>query len=362
MSRYKEIHEEIIRNHNNATRETNPFYNCIPFENSPTLNRFIPGIIPGTALLMSARSGVGKSKWIRGKYLRSIKQFNDTYKSFKVNVYFNSLEESNKFVLANSIINYFANHKNDHSLTFDKIFSTGEHNVLDRITLQLINQNWERFEKEYDFIKFNFKTRDIHDIYRNIKDDLHSQGKIIDNKFVFDNPTTINVMITDHIGLLSGEEDTKKTLRKYSNEYCMDLKNNYNMTILNVQQQSLYNSTSRRYQDLEPSEEKLGEDRLTIQDHEIFIGLFNPMAFNVKTYEGYNVDLFDSHLRGLVIKKNRRGANNKRIVYYLNFNTESWEEVPYADTQNYQSFIGRKGLSKETIPFESTIEKDEVPF
>ena len=54
---------------NNKKNHDEGYFNCIPFEGLERLERFIPGIELATYYLLTASSGVGKSKLARSLFI-----------------------------------------------------------------------------------------------------------------------------------------------------------------------------------------------------------------------------------------------------------------------------------------------------
>ena len=70
--KFQQIYNEIVANKHNHEEG---YYNCIPFSGMERLERHIPGIEQDTYYLLTASSGVGKSKLARSLFIHNPYQY-----------------------------------------------------------------------------------------------------------------------------------------------------------------------------------------------------------------------------------------------------------------------------------------------
>ena len=186
------------------------------------------------------------------------------------------------------------------------------------------------------------------------------KGKEVDptkegfDKYVANNPNEYVIVITDHIGLLQPEGDLTlhQTMTKWSAEYCRkQLSKHYKYVIVNVQQQSA-DSEKKQFtfrgeniiQKVEPSTDGLGDNKLTIRDHHVMLGLFAPDRYEIENYLGYNVSVLKDNFRSMNILKNRIGIPNKKLPLYFDGGTNTFKELP--PVENMTSEVYQKIINK----------------
>lgn len=316
----------------NKANHQRGFFNTIPFYNASRLNYFVPGIIQGVMYLISARLGVGKSKFIRGFIMRSILDFMEKNPKVPVKLYFYSLEENENKFMAAMISQRMAERFPGTHLNFKTLMSYGMHSISDT-DLRIIEDDLKHYQKILDKIEFRTET-DIDNIYQYLLDEALQDGYLDENDIYHpNNPDTFRIVMIDHLFFLTGRSDTKETLNTFSLEMAVPLKKKFNYTFLLIQQQNLSKKMGKSAYDMEPRIEDLGEHKLTSQEADITMFLFNPTMYEwINNYMGYLIKLFNGNFRGLIIEKNRLDKTIIRIPFYMNAGTELFHEIPPSES------------------------------
>ena len=155
------------------------------------------------------------------------------------------------------------------------------------------------------------------------------------------NPNHYVIVIADHIKLLKTEEKhptIKAVMDLYSSQYCLHMRDKFGFTVVNVQQQASdkeklqFTTTGRSIEEkLEPSLDGLGEHKLTAQDCDIALGLFDPARYGIKLHDGYNIEELGNYYRSMSILKNRNGEANIRVPLFFNGASDMFKEMPRLD-------------------------------
>lgn len=225
-------------------------------------------------------------------YVRNHPQYD-----IKLDIFYFSLEESKKKVILSEISKYIYKVYNK-TVSIKQLQSRGRHNFLDAETLAQIAEAEEYINAFMETVRIIDNVRSPSAIFNYMKDyavrvgryydrfgrvlsETDHQGIIAGNleslnkigSYRKTHPKHYVIVITDHISLLTPENVGGKmltqwqTISKFSNEYCISLRDKYGFTIVNVQQQASdkekieYNYKGQTIQEkLEPSLDGLGDN------------------------------------------------------------------------------------------------------
>ena len=136
-------------------------YNCIPFQGMERLERFVPGIEHSTYYLLTANSGVGKSKLMRNLFIQNPYEYikNNPEKEVKLSVLYFSLEESKEKVILAEISKYLF-YKYNLSVSTKQLQSVGRYNTISPEIL-------EKIKEAEEYIDEFLNTVQIYDNIRN---------------------------------------------------------------------------------------------------------------------------------------------------------------------------------------------------
>lgn len=375
--KFSDVYSKLELNFNNHLAGD---YNCIPFQGMERLERFVPGIEHSTYYLLTANSGVGKSKLMRNLFIQNPYEYIKTNpgKGDKLSVLYFSLEESKEKVILAEISKYLF-YKYGLSVSTKQLQSVGRYNTINPEILVKIKEAEEYIDQFLDTVHIFDNIRNPTGIYKKVRDfamsigDYYdSEGRVLDkvaisrgqgndysriSKYQKHDPKHYVIVIVDHIKLLSYEGDlktTKAVMDKYSSEYCLHMRDKFGFTVVNVQQQASdkekiqYTATGRNIEEkVEPSLDGLGEHKLTAQDCNVAMGLFDPSRYFIKNHNGYNIEELGSYYRSLNILKNRDGEANMKVPLFFNGASDYFKEMPRLDNEGGINAVKRLILELE---------------
>lgn len=324
-------------------RRAKGLYNSIPFSkvtiNNNKHDLFTSygklnkaGITPSGYTLITAASGVGKTKFAKWMYMYypiawCLDQQRFSNKdNFDVRVHYFTVEEDQeefylnvarhvaftyaKKVLDLSEVRAFGNSKADPDIL--KVLKDIKPYVkmyMDKIILHPYVTNIEKIQ-EIMISYFN-------------NNGTHKKGV----GYVPNNPNQINIIIVDHINNLTGEQSGYNTIRKFSKEIVLNIfKKRFKAHCVLVQQQamsadeSVYNfSAERVLAKLKPTHNGLNTCKETYQDALDVIGLWSPEKYDISEYKGFDIDSYlttDRRFREISIMKSRyNGTEGMKFLF-----------------------------------------------
>lgn len=164
------------------------------------------------------------------------------------------------------------------------------------------------------------------------KDDSGIEHDVqIFDRYVPNKPNEYVFAVVDTVNILDLERNfnKKQTIDKMS-EYCIKLRNRYNVSPILVQQQNADNEAveSIKLNRTRPTTAGLGDSKYTSHDANIVLGLFSPFRFGLKEYLGYSIDRFKDHFRTLEVLVNRNGLVGGIVPLFFDGAVCNWEELP----------------------------------
>ena len=79
---------------------------------------------------------------------------------------------------------------------------------------------------------------------------------------------------------------------------------------------------------LEPSETKLGDNKIVGRDYMVTFGLHNPVKYGIQSYIGYDLRKYGNHFRSLHVLKHRNGEAGIVKGMYFEGVTNEFTELP----------------------------------
>lgn len=341
---------EVIKN---IDESRNRKHNCIPLG----FKRFeedLPGIIKENYTIITASSGVGKSKLALAKYvIKPFKFVTEEETDIDAKIFVFALEESKqKFYL--SILSYLLYEKYNIEISVKQLKSINKNRVITDDIITKIKSFDKWFEKFEDKVEVIDNIRNPYGIYKTIKQYCEATGKIEVEKRLVEgverdikvykpnNPNRYIIKVTDNLNLLHPEKDKEsgqsmnlhQAMSKFSNDYCLTMRDFYKCSVVNIQQQEAAKEKQEYYKGqsieskLEPSLDGLGDNKLTQRDANEVLGLFAPDRYEIKFHRGYNILRMQDNYRALIILKSRDGEANARIGLYFNGKINQFEELP----------------------------------
>ncbi len=322
----------------------------------PRLAKKYPGWVKGTYTILTASSGVGKTKAAKFFAVSSVYDFIKNNPNVKAKIFYFALEES-KDMFWLSMMSTLLYTKYNIFMSPQKLLSLGDF-TLDRNTLariQSVKEEIEDMEKHIDVIDNVFNPYGIYKHVREYFDnpDLGEFVKIKTNEgeikgdFKYKDDDLYVFCITDHISLLTPDANGKfgqqKTLHEamgyFSQEYCLkQMSKRLKCVVINVQQQSADKERQEFYKGqsiekkLEPSLDGLADNKLCQRDADLVLGLFAPTRYELPSYRGYDISKLKDKYRCLIFLKDRHfGLANNYVNLYFNGATNIMKELPLKD-------------------------------
>lgn len=307
----------------------------IPFVSFPKIP--IPGIEKGTYYLITASSGVGKSRLTRRIFLHDVLEYylkNESKIKLKI-IYF-SLEEAKERIWMSIVSNIlYKNYKIEVSIRdLSSKFKPIDNKVIKYIEkIEPILTKLNNVIEIYDDVRNSTEMAEL--VLRHFKKNgkeviSEKDGIEYVDEYIPNDENSYTIIITDHIGLLDYKTQIKTEIEKWSNKYCIKFRNKYNATIVNIQQQAAAGESIENLKayKLEPSYTNLAESKLTYRDCDICIGLFSPHKHEIPMYRGYNINTLANNYRYLTLIKDRDGDNISGKSLYFNGRIEMFNELP----------------------------------
>ncbi len=360
---FNQIYNEIAANKHNHEKG---YFNCIPFMGMERLERFIPGIEQDTYYLLTASSGVGKSKLARYLFIHNpyqyIKAHPDT--DVKLTIKYFSLEESKKKIILAEISKYLFT-KYGISISIKQLQSRGRFNTISSDILEKIKEAEQYIEEFMEIVEIIDTIRNPTGIYKHVRDYALTVGNYYDSNhrpftkqeqyevseginetykkisyYKKDHDKHYVIILTDHISLLHSEAGLTQwqTMSKYSSDYCLRMRDRFGFIPVNVQQQaSDKERVDTNYKGetieskLEPSLDGLGDNKTTQRDANVVLGLFAPDRYGIDSHNGYDVSHLRDRYRSMSILKDRDGVANKKLPLFFDGAVDFFKELPRAD-------------------------------
>lgn len=316
------------------------------------INKYIFGLQRSVYMLFGGLSGAAKTTLVDFMLLNAIDDA--ISKNINVNVFYYSLEIDEVTKKANWLSNFIYK-KYNIIIPPEKIKGLGEFR-LNEDELQIVESELPELEKIWSKINWIWESTNPTGIYMNIWRFMESKGKFIKEpyidehgnkkerivKYINNDPDEYNILVVDHIALLSLERSftLKDNIDKFS-EYCVRLRNLFGLTIIAVQQfnQSLNSVDRMRFKgvDVSPQQSDFKDSSNPYQDCDIALGIMNAYKMDLDSYLGYNIRdyvypqqgfLLRERFRSLKIIKNRLSRDNISIGLLFTAEAGTFEELP----------------------------------
>lgn len=360
---FKQIYDKIEVNKSN---HEGGYFNCIPFMGMERLERFLPGVEQDTYYLITASSGVGKSKFARYLFVHNPYEYikNNPETDIKLTIKYFSLEESKEKIILAEISKYlFTRH--GLNISVKQLQSRGRFNTISKEVLTLIKEAEAYIEEFLETVEIIDTIRNPTGIYKHMRDyaltignyyhhdgtpfTKQEQNEVSEgtnetykkiSHYRKDHSKHYVIVLVDHISLLHGESQLSQwqTMTKYSSDYCLRMRDRFGFIPVNVQQQA---SDKERVETnykgetveskLEPSLDGLGDNKTTQRDANVVLGLFAPDRYGITSHNSYDINVFKDRYRQMSILKDRDGVANKKLPLFFNGAVDFFKELPRPD-------------------------------
>lgn len=357
---FNQIYDKIVSNKLNHDKG---YFNCIPFMGMERLERFLPGIEQDTYYLITASSGVGKSKFARYLFIHNPYEYikNNPETDIKLTIKYFSLEESKEKIILAEISKYLFT-RYGYNISVKQLQSRGRFNTISEEVLSKIKEAEKYVEEFLETVEIIDTIRNPTGIYKYMRDYAltignyyHHDGTPFTSKeqlevsegtnetykkisyYKKDHSKHYVIVLVDHISLLHGESGLTQwqTMSKYSSDYCLRMRDRFGFIPVNVQQQA---SDKERVETnykgetveskLEPSLDGLGDNKTTQRDANVILGLFAPDRYGITSHNSYDINIFKDRYRQMSILKDRDGVANKKLPLFFNGAVDFFKELP----------------------------------
>jgi len=371
------LHERAIEKMS-ANRRTaiNGGVNCIPTTFS-RFSKYWPGVEKGKYYMVTASSGVGKSKLAKKTFVFDVVDTILAHPEWGIDLHIKyfCLEES-KVNFIQTLMSYKLYQQNRVRVSVPEMNSIGS--TVDESVIESAaewKEYWERFEKIVDVVD---DIRHPTGIFKHAENWLLDHGhwvkkdreftnnetgvkytKSVNDYYVPDHNDRYTIIMVDHFSLLAtekGAETLHQAMTRLSSVYFLSLRDKYNCAVVNIQQQAADTEKQQfTYKGqnveakLEPTLAGLGDNKLTQRDVDVAFGLFAPDRYEIPKNMGYNVEVMQDHYRSMKILKYRDGISNVRIGLFFDGAVGNFEELPPSKEmteEEYTIYMGRVGLLK----------------
>lgn len=353
----------------NKARRDSGLLNCIPF-GYERLAPYLPGLQKKNYTIITASTGVGKSKYTKAMYVLRPYEFVQAYPDmgFKFKTFYFCLEESKENFI--------------HSLMCYKLYTDWSMRVsvkeLKSYTSVLTAEVAEKvrnmhlfFEEFEESVTIIDNVKNPFGIYKNVLDYVESpsvgawskkvvnyngENKVVNDVYSMKHPDHYVQVIVDHVSLIHAEKkhnNLHEAITELSSSYAIDLRDKFGCTVTFVQQQSA-DKEKQQYtfkgasieSKLEPSLDGLADNKLTGRDADEVLGLFAPDRYEIPNHRGYDIAQLADNYRGLILLKQRDGDANIRAGLLFDGATNHFEELKPADMmrdEDYQLYLSKVG-------------------
>jgi hypothetical protein len=317
------------------------------------LSTLIPGVERSKYYLISASPKGGKTQLADFLFvIEPIEWYIKNNPKIKLKILYFSLEMSKESKILQAI-SYKLNKDYDISIAPQNLKSTFGGYILNKKILDIIHskefQTWlTKFESIVTYID---DIRSPDRIHHFVKSYAEKNGKyIIENNIIQDyvpnNPDEHIIIITDHLSLLSpeGGDTLHNAMYKYSAHHCLEFRDRFKYTVVNIQQQSA-DSSKQQFDyrgnsildKIRPSPDGLADMRLSARDVNLMISLFNPSSYGIEEHDGIDLRRLSGMHREIFVNLNRDGMANASLQLYFNGAVNEFMELPRPmDETTYQ--------------------------
>lgn len=338
----------------------------VPF---PRLANKFPGWERGMYVIITANSGIGKTKLAKYLMITSLMRFQELNPGTEIHVRWYALEEpSTEFAL--SFVSIMLAVEHAIFMSPAQLKSLGN-TTIDDATLKIVDSVTDRLNKFMENVTVLDHILNPYGIWKDVREFAETRGKFYYQKdadspkteveaskgfniYEPNNPKEFVFIATDHIGLLHREKSHNsdyEAIGKFSKDYCLNnMVKRLNYTVCNVQQQVgdqekmqfTYKGAAVEAK-VEPSLDGLANNKETQRDADMVIGIFAPTRYEISHYHGYKVN---PHHGGLgnayrcikFLKDRRYGLSDSRVHLFFDGAINYFEELPEANKMDEKSY------------------------
>ena len=279
----------------NKQRREDGGYNCIPF-GLDRFGKYIPGVQKKNYTIVTASSGVGKSKFVKQLYVLNPHEFVKTHPeaNIKLDILYFCLEESAENFI-HSVICHKLNIDYEERIDIKELKSIKLEHILSDAEMEKVVQLKPWLHDFEDRITLIDDVKNPYGIYKETKDFIEQRGKWVMKEipwtqadgsvemkrvkdyFKMTHPDHYVMVIVDHLSLLHPEKGMSglhEAMSKLSSDYAITLRDKYGASVVFVQQQMAeqekkqFTSAGKSVESkLEPTLQGLADNKLTQRDN-----------------------------------------------------------------------------------------------
>jgi len=313
------------------------------------------GWLKGSYSVISANTSQGKTKFAKFTVINSIRDFKLKYPDIPIKVYWFALEESREMFELSILSNLLYE---EHKLQFSVIqLLSLDRSKLIRPVLDKIDICEKKLYEILSWIDIIENCSTPSSVSKYIDKEMSNFGKIVNGKFIYNNPEQYVFGVFDHYTFLEveprpGVDNATQNLEYFSKHICSRrFKDLYKMVWIGIQQQNSETERVEWYKGeaivskLEPSLQGLSISKNIAQDATTVIGLFRPNRYNkgekdkpvIPKYEGYDVlTLRDTLMSAIVLKDRHYATEGNLIPLLFNGAINNFIEAPRTDSEELQ--------------------------
>lgn len=324
-------------------------HTVIPFSyHFPKLSQYIPGIFREAIFGILAGSGDGKTKLT--KYFTIILPYLlSKSHGIKFKTIYFALEESEEEFIDHLTL-LLLNERHGIEVDYHDLNSYRETIMSDDVMAKMYELAPE-VNEIMSHVYVHDSVSNPTGMFMKCKEYSEQWGKVVDGKYIPNDPEEFVIVVCDHVSLITKEYDSKlkqtlnkhEALAKWSTDYCLKvITKKLKWTVFNVQQTTMTSegSEKKKLNTLEPSPEDLATNKELFRDLKVLLALFSPFKNKLAKYKGYTIatagggGLRDSY-RNLGILKNRYGPPGVNIGLHFNGATGKYQELDVKDQEKY---------------------------
>lgn len=362
MSLYKETLAKLAEN---KRKRLSGEIISIPW-NLPRLSNVLPGIEPEKIIIVTAGPKVAKSQLTNFLYVfQPIDYlFEHPECNLDIKIFYFSLEISKEAIMRQAM-SYRLFSKYGITVSQQKLLSIYKDYILGDHIEELIKKEQAWFEFLESKLDLQDEIRNATAIFKYMETYFEANGhwtyktinfnvdgvvtaRTVRDKYITNNPNLIVQGIVDHISLLpaEGSLDERKTIGRFTSEYCLKIRDKYKGAMVLVQQQALSgeqqqytNSGKSIVEKLKPDSATLATNKETSRDVNLMLGLFHPGRYGFESYKDYDLTRLKDNHRELLILLNRDGISNAAIDLYFNGAASFFKELPRPDDMGEADYV-----------------------
>lgn len=343
---------QIIQNlKNRKERILKGLFNCVPLPFNRFRNHF-PGWERATYSIITANQKVGKSKLVDFFFIYEMIFF-AIKTNTKVKILYFSLEMSvqEKYLEFLSHLLFKLDGKRIDTTTLKSI--NKEKILDDEIILLLESEKYKKYIDKYEeMVTYYEDIKSPTGIYRKVWKHAENNGKFIHKKAKNNDGTEIDIIeryesndpegytfiILDNASNLQSEKGMNKreTIEAMSQKL-ITIRTilGYSPVLVAHQAQAQESLENQKFGKMKPSADGIADAKSISRDCTLLLGLYSPFKFQVREYEGYNIELFRNNIRFMEILEDRSyGANGMICPLFFDGATSFFKELPHSKDHN----------------------------